>query len=817
MPLKNITLEMSLKPFKQTDDVYIEAVCREAITQWLPLIRDTTEMVSVLLWTADGSEILTYQGDLDTPIEWARYIGAANPKWTVPGDPEKKAIHSRPYLYVENPPTITYRDLARIVATLKRVGREVTGLPIRVGETFDPGTEFAKSRFKYELHNEICLADTGGPKSFVCCYATLNADRERYIGFPEGIPQDTPFGTFLGRQCQHMLRDIGFDYLWLSNGFGFGLETWMTRGPMFDGRTFDASQAKAIREKILNFWRCFRRECPDIRIETRGTNLSTGIDLASDAVPLGDLYDGGFNFQPPPNSPWAALNGDFGLELAGFMSHIAKLPPGGGYPFRYYTHDPWWKNSPWLDRYGREPHDIYMPMSVSRIDEHGTIENPNAILFLTIDDSFGEMPRQVPSEVTPHIQAGLREKPDAPGPLVWVYPFDEFHAMTFGETPRTDEAFFADWFMRSAIKRGLPVNTVVSTGNFLTTLARTPALYRESVLVTSVPDGDTTLSRTLCAHVRQGGRVLLYGPVRHADDELLSMMSLRKAGPVSGSMAIDLKQNADAIVRRAYPTTFEHRSIMNAGGMDAVLSDAGADVIAMASSGPDQRVAASVRSDPSWTGGAIGYVRGSCASSYLGGDLISGIGHLPTEDDPSKHFFSEVLMRHALAVLGHEISACKNDAAQPDPITTIHRHDNAFFFSGYVPDMTVELRLRLAQGAPLLLGYDAEIKDGRACYRLPRAWHRECRVFIEQAEDGVVSCHEKTPEQMGIRRRLRITGLRHATVRLFDESGERDVSMVVNGSYPYFEGPFVRTERRVDVLGRYRVANDVSGELIIGW
>ena len=31
-----------------------------------------------------------------------------------------------------------------------------------------------------------------------------------------------------------------------------------------------------------------------------------------------------------PNSPWAALNGDFGLELIGWMSHIAELP---GDPF----------------------------------------------------------------------------------------------------------------------------------------------------------------------------------------------------------------------------------------------------------------------------------------------------------------------------------------------------------------------------------------------------------------------------------------------------------------------------------------------------
>ena len=81
--------------------------------------------------------------------------------------------------------------------------------------------------------------------------------------------------------------------------------------------------------------------------------MVTGSDLASNAVPLAQIYAGKFNILPPPNSPWAALNGDFGLEMVGYMSRIADLPEGRGFPFRYYVHDPWWLNSPWLDRYGR--------------------------------------------------------------------------------------------------------------------------------------------------------------------------------------------------------------------------------------------------------------------------------------------------------------------------------------------------------------------------------------------------------------------------------------------------------------------------------
>ena len=138
--LQNVTLEMSLKPFTEMTPTHIEAVCRTLFRQWGPLIGRAAQ-VSVLLWVADGSEILDYRGDLETPLEWARYIGGANPRQPVRGDPEGKALHSRPYLYNDNPAQITYRGLAAIVATLKRVGAEMTGKPVRVADLAMPTTK----------------------------------------------------------------------------------------------------------------------------------------------------------------------------------------------------------------------------------------------------------------------------------------------------------------------------------------------------------------------------------------------------------------------------------------------------------------------------------------------------------------------------------------------------------------------------------------------------------------------------------------------------------------------------------------------------
>ncbi len=65
---QNITLEMSVKPFKQTDGTYIEQICKNVFQQWRPLVKHA-QNVSVLLWTSDGSEILDYDGNEDTAFE----------------------------------------------------------------------------------------------------------------------------------------------------------------------------------------------------------------------------------------------------------------------------------------------------------------------------------------------------------------------------------------------------------------------------------------------------------------------------------------------------------------------------------------------------------------------------------------------------------------------------------------------------------------------------------------------------------------------------------------------------------------------------
>ncbi|WP_206107930.1 hypothetical protein [Paludisphaera rhizosphaerae] len=811
---KNITLEMSLKPFKKNEPDAIRAVCRQVFTQWAPLLR-RADQVSIMMWTADGSEILEYTGEPSQRLEWGRYLGNPNSGRAVGSDPDAPlSIHDRAFLYMENPPEYTLGDLRSIVAALKDEGRRATGKPVRVGATFDPGPEFARSDFKYKKHPEICMSATMGAKSFVCCYAVLHADSSSYAGFPQGIPEGTPFGVFLGRQAQRFLTDMGYDYLWFSNGLGFGLEPWSSTGAVFDGKSFRVDKLTETRARIKEFWEGFRRECPSLRIETRGTNLATGIDLAKDGVDLRAIYTGGYNILPPPNSPWAALDGDFGLELAGFLSRMAELP-AEDYLFRFYTHDPWWINSPWIDRYGREPHDVYLPSACTRVDHEGRVVPPSHLNILTVDDSFGNMPDRVPNEVIPRILEGRRDAPDAPGPFVWVYPWDAYHDAAQNSPGRLPEVFAGDWTIRQAINAGFPLNTVVSTTGFLDAIAKKSDLFRGCVLVTTVPEPGSAFETHLLQDVQGGGQAMVYGPLRHASPAFLEAAGLAVAEPIDGEFDVETDLlHGDELKQAHYPTRIRHDALVNGGGVESVAKGRGDE---------STRMLASLKGDgrwrdlivataqPEWKGGKIVYARGTHSNRYTGGRLLR-------PDDPDKYLDGGMLMRAALREFGYTFDQAKLRPSQRSPVVCVARSKNGYFLSGYTPDTTVEQRLRFPQGAPLLLGLETILNEGRSTYQMPRGWHRECRVFVDQPAGGRVGFNELHSNERGVTRRLEVDGLADASVIFYPDADAREenIRVYLNGIYPWMKNriPFEKGPER---FGRCYQVKGVTGRLAIAW
>lgn len=504
---KHITLEVSLKPFKQTDSDYIEAVIRKIFTQWRPLL-EGRETISILLWASDGSEILDYAGNLADSFEWARFVGTANRELLGENEPQDLSLHEKKRHYMPDAPVMTYGILKNIVTAIKEIGRQLyPESAITVGETFDIGPEFAISDFKYRRHTEITSGSKLDSFGFVDATALLHGDDRVYAAYRNGIPEGTPFATFLGKQSSIFLRDMGFDYLWLSNGLGFSANPWDMTGKIFDGTHFHADKLPATQKQVFDFWNLFRESCQDFPLQTRGTNNSVGIDYATDGVPLHDIYTAGLNIAPPPNSPWAALNDDFGLELMGHMTRICNLP-GDEFLFRYYIHDPWWVNSPWYDRYGGQPHDIYLPMAISRIDETGRVRTAERFNILSIDNSFGDMPDCCVNEPLPHILKAEKDAADAIAPLVWVYPMREFTGANTEATLR--EMYVGDHYIRQAINYGLPLNCVVSTDNFL---LHDLSLYKASVLISPLPQ-TPEVAEKLLAFAHNGGKVIYYGTSR---------------------------------------------------------------------------------------------------------------------------------------------------------------------------------------------------------------------------------------------------------------------------------------------------------------
>ena len=96
---RSITLEMSLKPFKKTDDEYIRKVCAQVFEQWYPLIKNR-EVVSIMLWTSEGSEILDYSGELDEKFEWACWLGNANKELATDEDYAGLILFEKKRLYI---------------------------------------------------------------------------------------------------------------------------------------------------------------------------------------------------------------------------------------------------------------------------------------------------------------------------------------------------------------------------------------------------------------------------------------------------------------------------------------------------------------------------------------------------------------------------------------------------------------------------------------------------------------------------------------------------------------------------------------------
>ncbi len=809
MSIKNVTLELSGKPFRNESEELMYSVCKEMFSQW-KLLTDQADMVSVLLWVADGSEILEWTGDLSQTFEWAYWCGITNHPSQEATERQHMNTFVFPRKYIPDAKPRPYSWLKRLIEVIRECGAEIAGKPIRIGATFDNGPEFAISKFKYEKHREIMLGHTCFPNSNVTGNARLHADPQPYAAFPEGIPEGTQFGRFLGRQFQVFAQDLGYDYIWLSNGIGFGLETWGIKGALFDRNEFHPEKAPVASAEMLEFWKEFREACPDITIETRGSNLSAGVEIATDACPLREIYND-YKIVPPVNSPWAAINYNTGLEIVAWMSHIAETPCEC-FPFRFYTHDPWFMNSPWLDRYGHEPWDIFNPLSIARITAEGKIETPNSIAFLTVDNTWGKMPKEVPREVIPHLLEAFENAPDAPGPFTWIYPFGEYC-----DSKAPDIVFNEDMFIGECVQSGLPLNTVISTANFRKLSASGSQLLDGSVLVvpTSASFGENWIA--LKAHLDRGGKIIFYGTIRAASPELRNLLGISTAEPLTGECHLESHIAGDECRCESIATQFHVLPQYDGGGLVEVLTEASKSVmLAEAVQGEQKRVVALIRRQEN--GAVIGYVRSIMPCNP---QLIPGWGFdsLP----PDKVHPVERFARYILEEMGWKLHLSMREATSLPTRTNISRHDNAFRFAVFAPNSTVSMAVNTPLGAPILTEMETELSNGDAIWHPGKSWHKECRCFVKQTEDSVIGGKYQMQGFPEYTSRRHYSGLRNAEVRFFPPYGFEDKLEAVISSVPKGVAGIVWDcvptpfEWENTPYGRCAVLRNVSGYLYFAW
>jgi hypothetical protein len=829
--LRDLQLELSLKPFYDNSAATREAVCREIFMQWQALWRHA-ERISILLWVGEGSEILEYDGNPDTAFEWARYHGAPNRhRWELSDksvsedadhngigidvgarDPEQKGIHCRAYLYRDNPAVFTYGWLAGLVSDLKRIGESMTGLPVLVGQGFDIGPEFAKSRFKFDWHREI-LGD--GPvfkEQFISCEAVLKADDRCYGAYPHGIPEGLAIGEFLGRQTRALFDACGHDFLWLSNGFGFALEPWAMVGRIFDGEGYHPRRVADTSRRILDFWDKLRLGLGrEVNLRTRGTNMATGIDIGSDASPLKQIYDNNPVVDAPVNSPWAALDGDFGLELSGWMSHMA-VHPGETYRYRFYTHDPWWLNSPWLDRYARQPHDLYLPLSVSRLEEDGAVEIPRDLAFLTIDDSHGCMPLAVPNEVAAYFLRARERAPDELGPLVWIYPFDEFHHLGL-EAGQPERPFHADSFIGEVINAGVPLNSVADAGHLEKSLLKNPRLVEGRLFFAPVPRPGSAYEELILKLRELKADLLFFGPL-FPDSFLWDVLGLASEEPLSGDFVL---QEAD---QHAEGKRIRHLDMLSSGGWREAPATGNPEAFGVSISGlqeDTERIA--FRFAGKTGGGRTGWLRGSLATGEFDPDDPRPVRGpiLKPVPDPAFALNGE-LARRALHHFGWDLDHVIAEGDAKRPYLTIHRHANAAVFSGYHRNEGSAQIIRTPLGAPLMTGKHNRIHSGQTRVSGEVAWQYESRVFFIEGEDGTIRCRDLIPAMHGVHRRMLVSGLDRARLRILpDPAHLESFRLLPDPKFPYFQG----TELPVRIVSEagHLVAETppLSGELLVEW
>ncbi|MEM1213153.1 MAG: hypothetical protein AAGI68_12755 [Planctomycetota bacterium] len=815
---RRVDLEMSLKAFARGGRSSYEDTARRVLRSWERLI-DRADEVAGLLWVGDGTEMMIWSGDPEQPLEWARYEGFCNLN--------RKAEPYFPGWFENRPPVVfadglermTYDDLRQIIAALKRGCRELYGMAFHAGMTFDPSPEFVESPFKYDEHLELLSDHPEGARRYaqrmVSHQAVLHSDPRPFAGFPNGVREGTTLGSFLGAQARGFAEDLGFDYLWLSNGFGYSHYAWHINGDVLetDG-SWRVDRVPRQLELLRRFWTDFKRACPELPLEFRGTNQTVGTDLATDAASHRIVSAVTGSDVGPPNIP--VLKAELlAMDITAYLTRMAGAP-SRRLIYRAYLNDPWHEHNPWQDIYHGEPFETLSCMSCSRLRADGSLDTPTDLHILTIDNERGEMPQDPINEAVPGYLQALEQRADAAGPVVWVYPFNDFHRVLDEAPERLPHVFACDHHAWRSIESGLPMNTVIEADAFAELASSGPIdALQDRVWVAPTPLIKTAYEPALMEHIKHGGQVMLYGTLDFAAPELLEMLGIeRTEDGLTGDFRADRTISCDRFDADAGDTPLPLRHYAGtAGGIREQARD-GVEPWLTIEQGGRRRAWAVVRRDASWHGGQVAWVRGTVPFD----SVFEPPYTRPKLDDFQTVQRPHDAMRHLLDTFGYRFVQQRSDANADTVRVFIKRHRGAWFFVGSKPDTTARLMCRTPDGAPLFTGLDTVVRDGLAVDSFSKTLNHEVRFFV-QAQNGK---YRAATESFGLHQSAAYSahGFHHDTVVCYpDPDALRDGRVLVLARHLDDKrpdgSPVAQLPHRVE--GDRIVIEDHSGSVFLKW
>ncbi len=324
-------------------------------------------------------------------------------------------------------------------------------------------------------------------------------------------------------------------------------------------------------------------------------------------------------------------------------------------------------------------------------------------------------------------------------------------------------------------------------------------VLRDTILYTPAPSVEAAYLPHLLQWVEAGGRVFFYGPMDDAAPEVLDLLHLQLKEPLEGDLHLAWEPGTATHTDGQYADrTLRHVGITSGGGIREVLrsGSTAVELVASVRKGDALRTYAVTARDR-----RIAWVRGTLPFDIGGGERIQS-------HSLSEHINGARIPRMVLGLLGWEIDYRLRAADQRDPQLFISRHRNAFLVSGYKPDNTVEMALRFPDGAPIFVGDDTVLEDGRALYHLDKSFHKTCRACVAQCS-GLITCR-KTLNLEFTELEIAISGLQEALVTLYLPVDKIEGALIRTRDSQAFD---VQAHR----VGDKVVISDVSGTLLVRW